>query len=788
MQVIIQLQVQEVRIIFESMTKYKIFISILAGALCFVLSPYGIQMEFGITHVSIPWSILFPIIISLAFGWKFALITAASGGALYPFYLWEYDGFSNITTSLLYTLTYLLISFINDKKVFSFLHAYYSRLILILILISFSIYGYYAFVFETILSLNPPFWTDTAYSKIEAAVLNGIIIKDSINYIVIILVSSTLLKLPVLQWIMMIKTEENAKNNNQIFLFSLLFGFGIWAIFYLLVKALIPCDESLHKQFLSLSYYVIVLGNLILFRIIMVLNEKNNSQFNTILENEHFLKALFNTIPDYIWLKDTHGVFLKCNKKVEQIFGLSEKNIIGKTDYDFVSKELADTFRKNDLKALQSDVPLKIEENIIKGREQSSEILEAIKAPFKINNKVIGVLGIGRDITERKKYEETLHKAKSEAEEANRLKSEFINNLSHEIRTPMNGIVGFTHFLAKENISSQKRNEYAGIVLNSSHQLLHIIDDLLEISRLGTQQVKIHETEVDLYVLLTEMVSVFQIDVQKKNLTLLFDAKISKSTSHIIIDETKLNKILSNLIENAIKYTHQGHIKISCEILNSTLVISVEDTGIGINPEAQEIIFNRFIQENKSSGYFGGLGLGLAIARENAILMNGNIKVESEKGKGSTFILEIPYQPLLIEENITEENKTSQKTIADVFTILIAEDEKVNYLYLKEILTLTYPKAIIMHAENGKEAITLLENNTHTDLVFMDLKMPVMDGFEATALIKKHCPNIPVIAQTAYSGQEEKELALESGCDDFVTKPLNDEKVIQLVSKYLKFR
>ncbi len=770
------------------MTKYKIFISILAGALCFFLSPYGIQMEFGIMKLSIPWSIIFPILISMAFGWKFALLSAASGGALYPFYLWEYDGYANITNALVYTISYILISSINDKKVILFIHSYYLRLTLIFILISITIFSYYEFIFEFMLSLNPPFWTDTAYTKIEAAALNGIFIKDSINYLVIILVSSTLLKLPALQKVMMIKPEEKAKNNNQIFVFSLLFGFAIWLLFYLLVKALITGDIFIQKQYLSLSFYVIVLGNLIMSRIIMVLNEKNNSQFNVIIENEHFLKALFNTIPDYIWLKDTHGVFLKCNKKVEQFFGTSEKNIVGKTDYDFVSKELADSFKQNDLKALQSDVPLKIEEKIITGMGQNSEILEAIKAPFIINKKVVGVLGIGRDITERKKYEETLRKAKSEAEESDRLKSEFINNLSHEIRTPMNGIIGFTHFLAKENISSQKRMQYADIVLNSSQQLLHIIDDLLEISRLGTKQVKVKENEINLNVLLTELISVFKLDAQKKNLSLILDAKISKCTSHIIIDDTKLKKILSNLIENAIKYTHLGHIIISCEIRKGTLIISVEDTGIGINPKAKEIIFNRFIQENKSSVYFAGLGLGLAIARENAILMNGNIKVESEKGKGSTFTLEIPFKPVLKKKNNRGEDKASQRTGADVITILIAEDEKVNYLYLKEILTLTYPKIKIIHAENGKEATGLLMKNKHIDLVFIDLKMPVMDGFEATALIKKHCPNIPVIAQTAYSGQEEKELALKSGCNDYITKPLDDEKVIQLVSKYIKIR
>ncbi len=771
------------------MTKYKIFISILAGALCFFLSPFGIHMGFGIIQVSIPWSIIFPIIISLAFGWKYALVSAASGGALYPFYLWEYDGYANITNALVYTISYILISFINDKKVISFIHSYYVRLTLIFILISITIFGYYEFVFESMLSINPPFWTDTTHVKIEAGVLNGIIIKDSINYLVIILVSSTLLKLPALQKLMMLKPEENTKNNNQIFLFSLFFGFSIWFIFYLLVKALINDEEYVHKQFLSVAFYVIVLGNLIMSRIIMVLNEKNNSQFNTILENEHFLRTLINTIPDYVWLKDIHGVFLKCNKKVEQFYGATEKNIVGKTDYDFVSKELADIFKQNDLEALQSDVPLKKEEEIFNGKNQHLEVLESIKAPFVINDKVVGVLGIGRDITERKKYEDILRKAKSEAEESNRLKSEFINNLSHEIRTPMNGIVGFTHFLAKENISSKKRKEYAGIVLNSSHQLLHIIDDLLEISRLGTQQVKVQKNEVDLLVLLTELVSVFQLEAQKKNLTLMLDTEFLKNASPIIVDATKLNKILSNLIENAIKYTPQGHIEISSEIReSSTLTISVKDTGIGIKPAAREIIFNRFVQENKSSGYFGGLGLGLAIARENAILMNGNIRVDSEKGKGSTFTLEIPYIPVVMDIKDTDKDKTYERKIADVFTILIAEDEIVNFLYLKEILTLSYPHIKIIHAPNGKEAVDILQNNKNIDLVFMDLKMPVMDGLEATTIIKKHYPNVPVIAQTAYSGQEEKEMAMNSGCDDFITKPLNDEKIIHMVSKYIKTR
>jgi CheY-like chemotaxis protein len=219
------------------------------------------------------------------------------------------------------------------------------------------------------------------------------------------------------------------------------------------------------------------------------------------------------------------------------------------------------------------------------------------------------------------------------------------------------------------------------------------------------------------------------------------------------------------------------------------LVIYVKDTGIGISPENKEIIFERFSQVEKAmSRKYGGLGLGLSISKENAQLLGGDITVESEKGKGATFYVTIPYKPAKIDSKYLSINPQMDKTTASGnFTILVAEDEPTNFLYIETIFK--KQKSIpldVIRAKNGQEAIDICMRNTNIDLVLMDIKMPIMDGCEATEKIKTFCPKLPIIAQTAYSTKADNELAQKYGCDDFISKPMDSKKLMKLINKYLK--
>ncbi|GAO30111.1 PAS [Geofilum rubicundum JCM 15548] len=436
---------------------------------------------------------------------------------------------------------------------------------------------------------------------------------------------------------------------------------------------------------------------------------------------------------------------------------------------------------------------------ILSGNDWEGEILNKKKngelywvktviSPIVSNEGVIThFVSIEQDISERKKMLEELVTAKEKAVESDRLKTRFLNNMSHEIRTPMNGIIGFSDMLDEPGLSEERRKYYSKIIQNSSHQLLRIIDDILEISTLETKQEKTIESEFCLNDFLMEIFSIFNLKSKERNIPLYLKKGWHDDQSYIISDKTKLNKIVSNLMENALKFTNEGYIELGYYIENENLKLYVKDTGIGISPKNHRKIFDRFSQEDREiANKHGGLGLGLSISKENAQLLGGDITLQSEKGQGSVFLITLPYKPA----DKSHTNKTGE-TVEDSemnkpFTILIAEDEEVNYLFLEALFEANGDRNYqLIHAINGKEAVDICMENQKIDLVLMDIKMPVMNGHEAADKIKSKCPKLPIIAQTAYSTETDRQLALKHGCDDFISKPIHKEKLFNTIDKYL---
>lgn len=407
---------------------------------------------------------------------------------------------------------------------------------------------------------------------------------------------------------------------------------------------------------------------------------------------------------------------------------------------------------------------------------------------FNEQGEITEVFGAMQDVTSQKLAEIELTKAKEKAEESDRLKTEFINNMSHEIRTPMNGILGFTELVSKENLSSEKRKHFINIIQNSGKQLMRVIDDILEISKLGTKQVKVHEHIICLNNVLLEHFSVFDIKAKENKTPLYLKKGLSDIESTIVTDETKLNKILSNLLENALKFTHHGYIELGYTMKNEELNIYVKDSGIGISPEKLEIVFERFSQEEKDlSKNVGGLGLGLSIAKENAELLGGKITLDSKKGLGSTFVLTIPYKPAYSKDKKSTANNDLEKEKPYVNNILVAEDEEINYLFIETLLEDEINlNCRVIHAKHGKEAVDICKENHDIDIVLMDLKMPIMNGFDATVEIKKINPNVPIIAVSAYTSIQDKEKAFRAGCNDFISKPINIKTFSKTMHIYLK--
>lgn len=507
--------------------------------------------------------------------------------------------------------------------------------------------------------------------------------------------------------------------------------------------------------------------------------------------------ALFNSID---------GVIIDLNSKFAEIAGRTIEDMLG---MDWMSITHPDDLQMNleNIASMKNGNVdhFKMEKRFIKA-DSSIVWIHITIVPIKIGNNIIKKhLAMIEDIADRKQCEIDLDErnveiiaqnneyrrinkelviAKEKAEESNQLKTEFLNNLSHEIRTPLNGIIGFSDFLNAPDLSDAKRKNFVNIIQNSGNQLMHIIDEILEISMLGTKRMTLNETQICLNDFLLELFSVFDLKAKGIGIPLYFKKGLPDQNSIIITDSVKLNKIISNLLENALKFTKKGFIEFGYHLKSDTvpekLSIYVKDTGVGIEKEKQEIIFERFSQAEKElSKKVGGLGLGLSIAKENAELLGGTVLVESSLGEGTSFFIEIPYKPLDID--------VEYDAVEDKPSILIVEDEEINYLFLET--TLQYGiniKCNILHAKNGVEAINICKKNAEIDLVLMDLKMPVLNGFEATKQIKEIRPNLPIIAQTAYSTAIGRNKAFSAGCDDFITKPLNIKDLKILLTKYIK--
>ncbi len=385
------------------------------------------------------------------------------------------------------------------------------------------------------------------------------------------------------------------------------------------------------------------------------------------------------------------------------------------------------------------------------------------------------------EIQERRKVEIELKKSKEAAEEANRVKTAFLANMSHEIRTPMNAIQGFSEVILKGNLSEKSTFDFIEIINNSSKQLLNVINDIIDISMIEAGQLKIIYDTVKLNRLLENIYCLHSNSAKSKGLRFNVSYGLPNTVDSINTDEHRLAQIINNLISNAIKFTNEGYVEFGYKLKDAHLEFYVKDSGIGIPIEFHDLIFERFRQvDDKLSRDYGGTGLGLSICKSIIEMMGGEIWIESEPNKGSTFFFTLPYEQKYpaIENEILESNYIDLKDK----TILIAEDDYYNYLLLQKLLEST--NANLLRANNGREAIDIFSQN-NVDFVLMDIKMPVMNGYEAVKIIRENNTRIPIVAQTAYAMTEERQLAIEAGCDYYITKPIKSGELYDIFKEIL---
>jgi len=504
----------------------------------------------------------------------------------------------------------------------------------------------------------------------------------------------------------------------------------------------------------------------------------------TLRQSEENFRLLVSNTFDGIFISDKNGDYLYANKKAAEITGYSIEELLHINTRQLtperyrkaIEQRIADHFS-------QSSEQAKYEAVLVQksGKEILIEIAASLTTWKGIQAQIISF----RDITLRKKSEQELIEAKQKAEESDRLKSAFLANMSHEIRTPMNGILGFTNLLQNPDLTGEQQQSYIEIIKTSGQRLLNTVNDIIEISKIETGQVIVSVTEININEQLDYLNNFFKPEIESKGMRLIIQNDLPFFRSTIKTDDVKLHSILTNLIKNAIKFSESGSISVYCKQINNHLQFEIKDTGIGIPAERLDAIFDRFVQADiADSRAHEGSGLGLAISKSYVEMLGGNIWVESEEGKGSTFYFTIEYIPVEPLDRIKESEFTgiTAENMKDYF-ILVAEDEDISYLLMQSILSIENYK--LLRAKNGKEAVEIVQNNYDLDLVLMDLKMPEMDGLEATKKIRELNSSIPIIAQTAYALFGDKEKALIAGCNDYISKPINKELLLEKIKRLI---
>ena len=503
-------------------------------------------------------------------------------------------------------------------------------------------------------------------------------------------------------------------------------------------------------------------------------------------QEEHF-STLSENITDILIRIDANYRIQYVNKAIETLTVLKKSEIPG--------TDIRQLVFQNERKQKWIDLLEKVfqfgetqKDYFLANGPQGQRILDVHLIPeFDQNKKLISVLCFARDITDLKEKESELELAKKKAEESDFLKSAFLANMSHEIRTPLNGILGFSQLLKEDDLSLDKRRLYSEIINNNGKQLLTIISDIIDISKIESGQLTIESNSVNLAEMFNLLCTQFKHSLRlqhKSDILLSIKNYPEELNLQLITDEIRLKQILQNMLSNAIKFTHQGHIQFGCRLTGDWVEFYVTDTGIGIAEEFKSIIFNRFRQVNEGfTREYGGTGLGLAIAKNLVELMGGKIWLTTELNKGTTFYFTIPLlvesEPIILPTVHPLETKFLPLTGK---RILVVEDDEYNYNYVEAIYDKT--GAQLIHVSNGLEAVDVCKN-INPDLILMDIQLPIINGFEAITSILKILPKMKIFVLTANVLNNERKKCLELGCKEYLSKPVSRETLLNATAKWL---
>ena len=510
-------------------------------------------------------------------------------------------------------------------------------------------------------------------------------------------------------------------------------------------------------------------------------------------ESEERFRIMSDSCPTIIWVTDTAGKTRLANRMCQEFFGVTFGQTDGVLSRSLIHPDDRAGYVEKFLIAVRERAPFRAEARVRRSDGEWRWIASYAEPRLSLSGEFLGHVGISPDITDRKLGEEALQKAKDAAEGANRAKSEFLANMSHEIRTPMNGVIGLTDLALDTQLTGEQRGYLEGIRF-SANALLRIINDILDFSKIEAGKLDFDLAKFDPRQVVDTVLTVLGIRAAAKNLKLSCDLG-PDVPSNVVGDPGRLRQILVNLIGNAIKFTERGEVVVRAELSSQTaqeieLLFSVKDTGIGIPLNKQQHVFSAFAQADSSSTRtFGGTGLGLTISSQLVEKMGGRIWLESEEGTGSTFhfTVRLGVAPAILQPPASiEASPNSWPHTAPSLRLLVVEDNAVNRLVATRMLQKR--NHVVETAGNGREALERVEKETF-DCVLMDVQMPVLDGFEATAAIRdkerKTGAHLPIIAMTAHAMAGDLERCLAAGMDGYLTKPIRAAEVFATIDQVL---
>ena len=541
-------------------------------------------------------------------------------------------------------------------------------------------------------------------------------------------------------------------------------------------------------------------------QVIITLNDITERKIyeDAIKESEENLKSIVENGTNMFYRHDVNHQLKYVSPQIKNILGYEVEEAMVRWTELTTDNPINELGFQYTMKAIETGERQDVYDLELKHKNGSKIQVEVREAPVVKNGKTIEIVGALADVTEKRKTEQALkgkndeyeilnkeliqinkelQTAKVKAEESDRLKSAFLANMSHEIRTPMNGILGFSNLLKEPHLSGKQQKHYIDIIQKSGERMLNTVNDIIEISKIETGLVTTSTEKVNINKHFSTLYHFFKLEADNKGLKLLVDKQLPEEDCRILVDKSKLSSILTNLIKNAIKFTYEGTISFGCEKKGEMLEFYVKDTGVGVPQNRLEAIFNRFEQADiEDKRVFEGSGLGLTIAKSYTEMLGGKIWVESEEGKGSMFFFTIPaIKPEPPKLDLSKSEKPAVDENKNL-VILIAEDDEVSKIHLS--LLLENMAHEIIHVSNGSDAVEAIQTNSEINLILMDVRMPKMGGIEATRKIREFNKEIVIIAQTAYALEGDREKMLQEGCTDYISKPINREKLIEIIGKY----